>query len=255
MLDATGQGDLARARLRVAVREAEASGQDALRFALVLEQLRLGARGSADVDAAPPTLDDLAALEGLAERVGPGPVARAELTLVRTRVAGASEDWRALEVALAAASAELSIRRRPHRYDRLRFDLALQRADLLFAAGELGPASDAADQAWAIARLHPSHEGVGDDACNGDDCGARTGWSERVVAALQIASISAALRGDCDQARPTLEVLWTTAERAGIEPGVRTRGWGPLVWRVDWRAVRRACPYVGADLAALLGDE
>jgi tetratricopeptide (TPR) repeat protein len=229
VLVASGDARLARERLRLAVREAEVRGHDNLRFALLLEQTRL----AADL----PSLDDLAMLEGLAERVEAGPVARAELALLQAR-ASSSSDPRQLGAVLERAGAELTTPRQPQRYAELRFDLALRRAELYFEAGELDEASDAAQQAWSISQT------------SFDASGSRTDprWTPRLIAALRIAGISTALRGDCDRLGPIVEALGEL-ERSGVELTVApTDG-----HEVDWPAVRRTCQYYGTDLQVLLG--
>ncbi|MFO7561297.1 MAG: serine/threonine-protein kinase [Enhygromyxa sp.] len=264
VLTATGEAAQARLRLRRALREAEAAGHDGLRFALLLEQTRLAARlsdssrvegartldwGEADLDLDHPVLrespsfDDLAALDGLAERIEAGPVARAELSLIRARLTTNAGPWpgavhRQLVAELEAAGEILS-NHLPQGYAELRLELALRRAQLHFAAGELDPALRAAEQAWAIGAK------------------SREQFGPRTKAALSLAGISAALLGDCDRVRPIVEALWQLSERAGDPLGdplgdTHANPSAPALTEVDWTLVRRACPYPGGDLDALL---
>lgn len=251
----TGYAGLARKRLRAAIREAESYGDDGLRFALLLEQTRLTARLAAAGDEREafgwvepplpsndpalrelPTLDDLAALDGLAERVEAGPVARAELALIRAGLAiagGQGADHRQLTAELAAVG-EVLTSQHPDSYAELRLELALRRAQLHFAARELDSAVRAAEQARAIGKS--SHEPAG----------------LRVWAALALGGISSALLGDCERVGPILEDMWQLAEDSNLDVAARQQELRGLTESVDWEAVRQSCSDVGGDLNALV---
>jgi len=255
VLAASGDSALARVRLRAAIREAESRGHDGLRFALLLEQRRLGSRtfgaGPGSGLAGPGSdfeagdglndLDDLAVLDGLAERVDPGPVARAELTLARVAShCGSGACGGALLIELEAASEALDSPHQPQRYVELRFELALRRAQLHFERGGFEPALLAAEEASTIGWQ------------------LRQGSSPRLVPALTIAGISAAMLGECERVRPSVEALWTISERSSSERSSveiaalsQAQRWTSQV--TDWSLVRHACPYVGGDLHVLLG--
>jgi hypothetical protein len=251
VLTATNQTELARARLRDAIREAEARGHDGLRFALLLEQSRLAASLLAETIAGgagwtqspratlssePPTLDDLAALDGLAERVDAGPIARAELSLIRAGLSlgGQAPGDHAQLVAELEAASEALVSAHPQGYAELRLELALRRAQLHFDAGELVAASRAAEQAWLIGESSPERSGP------------------RVWTALTIKGISAALLGDCDRALSTVGDLWRIAEESDVELAVRREALHGMTDAIDWASVSRTCPYEGTDLRALL---
>ncbi len=242
VLASTGDVALARDQLRLGVREAEARGHDGLRFALLLEAARLDlvSRDVGPADSS--SLDDLAVLDGLAERVEPGPVARAELALVHASVAR-ERDPRVLAAELEAAATDLSWPGQAHRYSVLRFELALRRAELHFAAGELAAASHAANQAWQISR----------DTFDLTSARGRDRWTPQVIAALRLAGASAALRGDCDGVPPIVEAL-AKAKHSQLNPTVQLgiRGTVRDPTAVNWASVRRACPKFGHDLQRLV---
>jgi hypothetical protein len=256
VLTATGQAGQARLRLREALREAEAAGHDDLRFALLLEQARLASRLTVEALEAedptragwtepplaldhpalrePPSFDDLAALDGLAERIDAGPVARAEMTLIRARLVLAVdplvEDHRQLAGQLEAAGEALTTHQ-PQGYAELRLELALSRAQLHFANNEFDAASRAAHQVWTLGETAPDQ------------------YRPRVQTALTIAGVSAALLGDCDRIRPIVEALWQLSERS---QSARVEAAWKIDGEFDWPTVRRACPYTGRDLYRVL---
>jgi serine/threonine protein kinase len=257
VLAANGQGGLARMRLRTAIREVEARGHDGLRFALLLEQTRITARLTAEsgeeaadlglgfgwaepplgvddpVLGEPPTVDDLAALDGLAERVDAGPVARAELGLLRAGLTGGNLEQLTAEL---EAAGEALATHQPDGYAELRLELALRRAQLHFAARQLDEASRAAEQAWAIGKSLRERSGP------------------RMVAALTIAGVSAALLGDCTRVGGTVERLWQLTKDPEVDLGARRDVLRGMSAAVDWVAVGHACANEGDDLRDLVLD-
>jgi hypothetical protein len=236
VLAANGEGGLARTRLRAAIREAEARGHDGLRFALLLEQTRMVAAED-PVLREPPTMDDLAALDGLAERVDAGPVARAELVLIRAGLPGAGADREQLTSALETAGEALATHQ-PEGYAELRLELALRRAELHFHASgdqarDLAEALRAAEQAWAVGKSSPERS------------------SPRLFAALTIAGASAALLGDCDRVGPLVTALLQLEQRPGVELATHRDSLLEMSDAIDWVSVRRACPEEGANLHTL----
>jgi serine/threonine protein kinase len=241
VLLATGQAGEARAALREAIRDAELRGDERLRFTLLLEQTRLAARVAAgsyereafgwqdpplpDDDPAlreSPTLDDLAALDGLAQRVEAGPVERAELSLLRAGVviaAGAGDgDHQELIRELEAAGEELK-----HGHGELRAELALRRARLHFAAGQFDQTLGAAAQVEALAVSSDTRSAL------------------RVSAALTLAGASAAFLGDCARVDTTVERLWLTIRASGLEISTVQEQLRSMTEAINWGSVHRAC--------------
>jgi hypothetical protein len=234
---------LAHARLRAGLREAERLGADELRFALLLTQLKLSVGGSGSgpgLGLGVERLDDLAALDGLAglaERVKPGPVARAELALVRADLTSSPARSGLDVVELDAAFQELELLGQPHTH--LRFELALRRAWLHFEAGDPRAALAAGEQAAEVGQVLYN----------------RT--NHRLVPALVIAGLSGAVLGECDHAKAMVAELWAVSE--GSDAHDSAADWGginPSKWTgarlAGWSQALRACPYAGADLQTFL---
>jgi predicted Ser/Thr protein kinase len=199
LLHAEGRHDEAKRALRWALADAERLGLERLRWDLLLARARVSA------DMGESVLDDVAALDSLAERLGQGDEALAELALVE---ASASEDPLASIVRLDRASDRLE--RVGPSVVPLLFELRAARHELHMRLADYDAAFVDARAAVALARA----AGVGD--------------GERLARAHLLLAEASARAGRCEWVSTALAGLTTTLSDESQRRGARARQIGRL---------------------------